>query len=69
LQWIGQYYTKIPILQARIKSLMTLNELLANENHEIKANAQRPTKHLKRTGNIIIKNTDSVKAVINSEIL
>jgi hypothetical protein len=68
LHWIGQYYTDIPILQAKIKALTTLNESLENKNHELKANAQRQAKHLKRTGNIVIKNTDSVKAVINSEI-
>jgi hypothetical protein len=49
LHWIGQYYTNIPILQAKIKSLTTLNESLANENRELKANAQRQAKHLKRT--------------------
>ena len=69
LHWIGQYYTDIPILQARIKSLMTLNESLENENRELKANSQRQAKHLKRTGNILIKNDDNVNVVINSEIL
>ena len=68
LHWIGQYYTNIPILQERIKSLTTHNELLANKNHELKENAQRQVKHLKRIVNIVIKNVDSVKAVINSEI-
>jgi hypothetical protein len=48
---------------------MTQNDSLTNENHELKINAQRQGKRLKRTGNIIIKNVDSVKAVINSEIL
>jgi hypothetical protein len=69
LHWIGQDYTYIPILQARIKALTALNDSLANANRELKANAQRQAKRLKRTGNIIIKNTDNVKAVINSEIL
>jgi hypothetical protein len=69
LHWIGQYYTDIPILQVRIKALVAQNDSLANENRELKANAQRQVKRLKRTGNIIIKNADSVKAVINSEIL
>jgi hypothetical protein len=69
LHWIGQYYTDIPILQKKIKALMAQNDSLTNENCELKANAQRQAKHLKKTGNIIIKNVDSVKAVINSEIL
>jgi hypothetical protein len=65
---MGQYYTDIPILQEKIKALTTLNKSLANENCELKANAQRQAKHLKRKGNIVIKNADSVKAMINSEI-
>jgi len=68
LHWIGQYYTDIPILQARIKALTTHNELLANKNCELMANEQRQVKRIKRTNNIVIKNVDSVKAIINSEI-
>jgi Tfp pilus assembly protein PilN len=68
LHWIGKYYTDIPILQARIKALTTHNELLAKENRELKENEQRQAKRLKKTGNIVIKNVDSVKAIINSEI-
>ena len=69
LHWIGQYYIDIPVLQEKIKALTTQNKSLTNENHELKINAQRQRKRLKRTGNIIIKNEDSVKAVINFEIL
>jgi hypothetical protein len=69
LHWIGQYYTYILILQEKIKDLTAQNDSLTNENHGLKINAQRQGKHLKRTGNIMIKNGGSVKAVINSEIL
>jgi hypothetical protein len=69
LHWISQYYTDIAILQVRIKSLVAENDLLANENCELNTNAQRQVKRLKRTYNIIIKNGDSVKAVINYDIL
>jgi len=69
LHWIGKYYTNILILQEKIKSLTTHNELLANKKCELKENAQRQAKRVKRIGNIGIKNVDSVKAVINSEIL
>jgi hypothetical protein len=55
LHWIGRYYIDIPILQARIKSLVAQNDSLENENHELKANAQRQVKRLKRTDNILIK--------------
>jgi hypothetical protein len=69
LHWIGKYYTNIPFLQERIKALTNHDDSLANKNLELKAISQRQAKHLKRTGNIIIKNADSVMAVINYEIL
>ena len=48
---------------------MAQNRSLTIENHELKINAQRQGKRLKRTGNVIIKNVECVKAVINSEVL
>jgi hypothetical protein len=69
LHWIGLYYTDIPVLQEKIKALTAQNDSLTIENCELKISAQRQGKHLKRTGNVIIKNIDCVKAVINSEIL
>jgi hypothetical protein len=68
LHWIERYYNDIPILQERIKALTNHNELLIKENRELKENEQRQAKRLKKTCNIIIKNADSVKAVINSEL-
>jgi hypothetical protein len=68
LHWIERYYIDIPILQARIKALTNHNELLIKENCELKENEQRQSKHLKKIGNIIIKNADSVKDIINSEL-
>jgi regulator of replication initiation timing len=69
LHWIGQYYTDVPVLQEKIKTLMAQNDSLTIENRELKISAQRQGKRLKRTGNVIIKNVECVKAVINSEIL
>ena len=69
LHWIGLYYTDIPVLREKIKALTTQNCSLTIENHELKINAQRQGKCLKRIGNIIIKNINSIEAVINSEIL
>ena len=68
LHWIGLYYTDIPILQAKIKDLTNQNDSLTNEKCELKINAQRQGKRLKRTSNIMIKNANSVKVMINSEI-
>jgi hypothetical protein len=48
LHWIGLYYTDIPVLQETIKALTAQNRSLTIENHELKINAQRQGKHLKR---------------------
>jgi hypothetical protein len=68
LHWIERYYTDIPILQARIKTLTTHSELLRKENRDLRENEERQAKRLKKTGNIVIKNADSVNAIINSEL-
>jgi hypothetical protein len=69
LFWIEKYYTDVPSLQAKIKTLTTQIDSLTNENHRVKVSAHRQGKRLKRTGNVIIKNVECVKAVINSEVL
>jgi hypothetical protein len=69
LFWIEKYYTDVPSLQAKIKAFTAQIDSLTTENHRLKLNAQRPGKRLKRTGNIIIKNVESVTIVINSEIM
>jgi hypothetical protein len=68
LHWIERYYTDIPILQAQIKTLTTHNELLRKENIDLKENEERQAKHLKKTSNIVIRNTDILNAIINSEL-
>jgi hypothetical protein len=66
--WIEQYYTDIPILQARIKMLTAQNESLRQENLDLKVHTERKAKCIKRSGNIVIKNATSVKAIVNSEL-
>jgi hypothetical protein len=39
--WIERYYTDIPVLQARIKSLTAQNDLLRQENRDLKVHTQR----------------------------
>jgi hypothetical protein len=68
LDWVERYYTDVPLLQARIKTLTAQNDLLKQENLDLKAHAERETKRIKRSGNIVIKNTTSVKEIINSEL-
>jgi hypothetical protein len=69
LFWIDKYYTDIPILQSQIKTLTDLVDPLTDENHRLKSIVQRQGKRLKTTGNIILKNVESVTAMINSEIM
>jgi hypothetical protein len=65
--WVEHYYIDIPLLQAQIKTLTAQNDLLKQENFDLKANAERKTKRIKTSRNIVIKNATSVKAIINSE--
>jgi hypothetical protein len=69
LFWIEKYYTDVPSLQAKIKAFTAQMDSLTTENHRLKFRAQRQGERLKRTENIIIKNVECVKAIINSEIL
>jgi hypothetical protein len=66
--WVERYYTDIPILQARIKTLTAQNDFLRQENLDLKVHAERKPKRIKKSGNIVIKNATSVKAIINSEL-
>ena len=69
LFWIEKYYTDVPSLQAKIKAFIAHIDSLTIEYHRLNVNAQRQGKRLKRTGNIIIKNVEYVKSVVNSEVL
>jgi hypothetical protein len=69
LFWIDKYYTDIPILQSQIKTLTDQVDSLTDENHRLNSIVQRQGKCLKTTRNIIVKNVESVIAVVNYEIL
>jgi hypothetical protein len=69
LFWIDKYYIDIPILQSQIKTLTVHIDSLKDENHRLKFTIQRQGKRLKTTGNIIVKNVESVTTIVNSEIL
>jgi hypothetical protein len=68
LDWIERYYRDISLLQAQVKRLVAHNSLLERENQDLKAHTERENKRFKRSGNIIIKNTTSFKAIINLEL-
>jgi hypothetical protein len=44
LDWVERYYTDVPLLQARIKTLTAQNDLLKQENLDLKAHAEREKK-------------------------
>jgi hypothetical protein len=69
LDWVERYYTDVPLLQAQIKTLTAQNDQLKQENLDLKAHAEREKKRIKRSGNIVIKNTTIVKEIINSELI
>jgi hypothetical protein len=66
--WVKHYYTDIPLLHAQIKTLIAQNDLLRQENLDLKVHAERKTKRIKRSRNIVIKNVTSVKEIINSKL-
>jgi hypothetical protein len=66
---IEKYYTYMPSIQDKIKFFTTQIDSQTTENHRLKLNAQRAEKCLKKIGNIIIKNVEYVKVVVNSEVL
>jgi hypothetical protein len=69
LFWIEKYYTDVPSLQVKIKTLTAQIDLLTHENHRVKVSAHKQGKRLKKTRNVIIKNVERVKEVINYEVL
>jgi hypothetical protein len=68
LDWREIYYRDILLLQAQVKHLVNHNALLEKENLELKAHTKRENKRFKKSKNIIIKNSTSFKAIINSEL-
>jgi hypothetical protein len=68
LDWVEHYYTDVRLLYARIKTLTSQNDLLKQENLDLKEHAEREAKCIKRSGNIVINNMTSVKEIINSEL-
>jgi hypothetical protein len=69
LFWIDKYYADIPISQSQIKTLTVQVDSLTDENHRLKFVVHGQGKHLKTTGNIIVKNSESVTTVVNFNIL
>jgi hypothetical protein len=66
--WIDRYYTDVPLLQSRLKSLKDQVDMLTNENNRLESITQAKEKRLKTTGCVIFKNVEAATAVINSKV-
>jgi regulator of replication initiation timing len=70
--WIQRYYRDIPYLQAQLNQVITQNSVLEKENDDLRAcirsNSHRANKRFKRSGDVIIKNSTSFNAIINSDL-
>jgi hypothetical protein len=70
--WIERYYRDIPYLQAQVNQVVTWNSVLERENDELKAcirsTSYRANKHLKRLGNVVIKNSTNFNTIINLDV-
>jgi hypothetical protein len=66
--WIDRYYTDVPLLQSRLKSLKYQVDLLTSENSRLQYITQAKEKHQKTTGSVIFKNVEATTAIVNSNI-
>jgi hypothetical protein len=66
--WIDRYYTDVPLLQSRVKSLRDQVDMLTNENNRLESIIEGKEKHLKTTSHVIFKNIEATTAIINSKV-
>jgi hypothetical protein len=62
--WLDRYYTDVPLLQSRFKSLEDRVNVLTKENDRLQANDKRQ----KTTGSVVFKNVEAANAIVNSKI-
>jgi hypothetical protein len=66
--WINMYYTDVPLLQSRLKSLRDQVDMLTNENNRVESIIQGKEKRLKTTGHVSFKNVEATTTIVNSKI-
>ena len=66
--WIDRYYTDVPLLQSRLKSLRDQVDRLTNENNRLESIIQGKEKLLKTIGRVIFKNVEAATTIVNSKI-
>jgi hypothetical protein len=62
--WLGCYYTDVPLLQSKIKSLEEKVTVLSKERDRFQANEKKQ----KTTGSIVFRNVEATIAFINSKL-
>jgi hypothetical protein len=62
--WLERYYTDVPLLQSKIKSLEERVTVLSKKNDRLQANDKRQN----TTGSIVFKNVDAVMVIVNSKL-
>jgi hypothetical protein len=63
--WLERYYTDVPLLQSKIKSLENQVTVLTSERDKLQANDKKQ----KTTGSIVFRNVESATAFVNSKLL
>jgi hypothetical protein len=62
--WIECYYTSVPLVQSKIKSLEEWVTVLSKENDRLQANEKKQ----KTTGSIVFRNVEAAMAFVNSNL-
>jgi hypothetical protein len=62
--WLERYYTDVPLLQSKIKSLEERVTMLSKERDRLQANDKKK----KTTGSIVFKNVEAATAFVNSKL-
>jgi hypothetical protein len=62
--WLERYYTDVPLLQSKIKSLEERVTVLSKENDRLQAYDKKQ----KTTGSIIFRNVEAATAFVNSKL-
>jgi hypothetical protein len=62
--WLERYYTDVPLLQSKIKSLENQVTGLTRERDKLQANDKKQ----KTTGSIVFRNVESATAFVNSKL-
>jgi hypothetical protein len=62
--WLERYYTDVPLLKSKIKSLEERVTVLSKENDRLQDNEKKK----KTTGSIVFRNVEATTAFVNSKL-